>query len=33
VATTVTTTVWVVCGIHNDTANGWSDTQAAFAAG
>jgi hypothetical protein len=30
-STTVTTTVWVVCGVHNNTANGWANTLASVA--
>ena len=31
-ATAVATTVWVVCGVHNDTTDTWADTLAAVAA-
>jgi hypothetical protein len=31
-ATAVTTTVRVVCGVHYNTTNGWADTLAALAA-
>jgi hypothetical protein len=30
--TTVTTTVWVIYGVHNHTANAWANTHAALAA-
>ena len=32
-STTITTTVWVVRGVHDHTTNSWADTLVAAAAG
>ena len=33
VPTTVTTTVWVINSVHDDTTNSWADTHATLASG